>query len=113
VAQAPPAAPGKARTSGTSEARSTRKDAAAPISEEALADLMAAEKALARGDTEEALHLTRRSQRVQVTGTSFSLLTRTHCRQRDLSNARTAWERVPAWERTRVRSYCKQYDIEL
>ncbi|MCP3135900.1 serine/threonine-protein kinase [Pyxidicoccus xibeiensis] len=83
------------------------------IPEAALADLSAAEKALERGDLDEALHLVRRSQRVQVTGTSFSILTRAYCRQRDLSNARTSWERVPAWERVRVRGYCKQYDIAL
>ncbi|MFP2932669.1 hypothetical protein ACLESO_47480, partial [Pyxidicoccus sp. 3LG] len=85
----------------------------AGIPEAALVDLSAAEKALERGDTDDALHLARRSQRVQVTGTSFSILTRAHCRQRDLSNALTAWERVPSWERVRVRRYCKQYDIAL
>ncbi|WP_211194038.1 serine/threonine-protein kinase [Pyxidicoccus fallax] len=84
-----------------------------PIAEAALQDLKEGEKALARGDAAEALHLARRSQRVQVTGSSFSLLVRAHCLQRDLSNARTVWERVPAWERTRVRRYCKQYDIAL
>ncbi|WP_205519467.1 serine/threonine-protein kinase [Pyxidicoccus caerfyrddinensis] len=89
------------------------KGTSAPISEAALADLMAAERALARGDSDEALHLVRRSQRVQVTGTSYALLVRTYCLQKDLSNARTTWPRVPAWERTRVRQYCKQYDIAL
>jgi serine/threonine protein kinase len=92
---------------------SGRKGAAASIPPEALADLVAGEKALSRGDTDEAVHLARRSQRVQVTGTSFSLLTRAHCQQKDLANALTTWERVPAWERTKVRSYCKQYDIAL
>ncbi|MCY1017050.1 serine/threonine-protein kinase [Pyxidicoccus sp. MSG2] len=89
------------------------KNPSAPISEAALADLMAAERALARGDADEALHLVRRSQRVQVTGTSHALLVRAYCLQKDLSNARTTWPRVPAWERTRVRQYCKQYDIAL
>ncbi|MFP2908820.1 serine/threonine protein kinase, partial [Pyxidicoccus sp. 3LFB2] len=93
--------------------RTAPKGPSPAIPEAALADLMAAEKALSRGDVDEALHLARRSQRVQVTGTSFSLLTRAHCRQKDFSNARTAWERVPAWERNKVRSYCKQYEIDL
>jgi len=79
----------------------------------ALADLELAEQALERGDPAEALHLVRRSQRTQVTGASFALLTRVHCRQKDLSNARTVWLRVPAAERTQVRQYCKQYDIAL
>ncbi|MFY2562540.1 protein kinase domain-containing protein [Corallococcus terminator] len=83
------------------------------IQEGALADLELAEKALERGDPNEALHLVRRSQRTQVTGASFALLTRVHCRQKDLSNARTVWLRVPAAERTKVRQYCKQYDIAL
>jgi len=89
------------------------KGSTTTVSEAALVDLMAAERALTRGDVDEALHLARRSQRVQITGTSFSLLTRAHCRQKDLSNALTAWKRVPAWERTKVRLYCKQYDIAL
>ncbi|MCP3165086.1 serine/threonine-protein kinase [Myxococcus qinghaiensis] len=79
----------------------------------ALADLELAEQALERGDPAEALHLVRRSQRTQVTGASFALMTRVHCRQKDLSNARTVWLRVPATERTQVRQYCKQYDIAL
>nr|WP_240359079.1 serine/threonine-protein kinase [Pyxidicoccus trucidator] len=93
--------------------RPSPKGSSSAIPEAALADLVAAERALSRGDADEALHLVRRSQRVQVTGTSFSLLTRAHCRQKDLSNALTAWERVPAWERNKVRRYCKQYDISL
>jgi serine/threonine protein kinase len=103
-----PGAPVKARTPAQKA-----KGTSAPISEAALADLMAAERALARGDADEALHLVRRSQRVQVTGTSYALLVRTYCLQKDLANARTTWPRVPAWERTRVRQYCKQYDIAL
>ncbi|MBZ4415493.1 serine/threonine-protein kinase [Myxococcus sp. RHSTA-1-4] len=94
-------------------ATSTRKGSSTPIPKAVLEDLAAGEKALARGDAEEALHLARRSQRVQVTSSSFSLLVRAHCRQRDLSNARTVWESVPAWERTKVRRYCKQYEIAL
>lgn len=113
-------APGEMKPPETSEkapavnaAEKGPPDARAPIAEAALADLVAAERALARGDADEALHLVRRSQRVQVTGTSYALLVRAHCFQKDLSNARTAWARVPAWERTRVRQYCKQYDIAL
>jgi serine/threonine-protein kinase len=94
-------------------ARGSRPGASAAIPEAALADLKAGEKALARGDAAEALLLARRSQQVQETGSAFSLLARAHCRQKDLAGARATWERVPAWERTRVRRYCKQYDISL
>lgn len=76
-------------------------------------DLAAAEKALATANTQEAIHLIRRSQRVQVTGASFALLTRAYCRQGDLGNAKAQWGRVPTAERVRVKQYCRQYDIDL
>lgn len=110
----------KPRGNGTSPDDSARNPVGTPhpsgkesIQAGALADLELAEKALERGDPAEALHLVRRSQRTQVTGASFALLTRVHCRQKDLSNARTVWLRVPAAERAQVRQYCKQYDIAL
>ncbi|QSQ20404.1 protein kinase [Pyxidicoccus parkwayensis] len=110
-----PTVPSQPMATPTPENSTTKppSNARSPIDAAALADLVAAEKALARGDADETLHLVRRSQRVQVTGTSFSLLVRAHCLQKDLSNARTVWPRVPAWERTRVRQYCKQHDIAL
>ncbi len=76
-------------------------------------DLELAEQALDTGDVEEAIRLIRRSQRAQLSGASFALLTRAHCRDRDLSNARAQWMKVPASERPRVRQYCKQYEIPL
>jgi serine/threonine-protein kinase len=78
-----------------------------------LKDLAAAEKALARGDTAKALQLTRRSQETHVTGTSYSLLTRVHCRMKDFPSAKATWTQVPAWERNRVRRYCKQQGLAL
>ncbi|MCY1077332.1 serine/threonine protein kinase [Archangium lansingense] len=76
-------------------------------------DLQEAEQALAAGDATEALRLARRSQRTKITGGSYSLLTRAHCRQRDLANARAQWAKVPSAERNRVRLYCKPYEINL
>ncbi|MFE8605695.1 serine/threonine protein kinase [Archangium violaceum] len=76
-------------------------------------DLEEAERALAAGDTMEALRLARRSQRTKITGVSFSLLTRAYCRQGDLANSRAHWGRVPSVERNRVRQYCNPYDINL
>jgi serine/threonine-protein kinase len=78
-----------------------------------LQDLAAAERALKKGDTAKALQLTLRTHKTHVTGTSYSLLTRAHCRQKDFASARAAWAQVPSWELARVRRYCKQYGLEL
>ena len=76
-------------------------------------DLAAAEQSLAAQNASEALRHIRRSQRTQITGASFALLTRVYCQQRDLANARAQWTRVPATERPKVRQYCRQYEIDL
>ncbi|WP_225409147.1 serine/threonine-protein kinase [Stigmatella hybrida] len=75
------------------------------------ADLSAAEKALASGDTVEAIRLARKSLRTQPTGAAYALLTRAYCRQRDLSNAKAQWRNVPSAYQGKVRTYCKPYDI--
>ncbi|RKH55845.1 serine/threonine protein kinase [Corallococcus llansteffanensis] len=76
-------------------------------------DLAAAQRSLDAQNASEALRHIRRSQRTQITGASFALLTRVYCQQHDLANARAQWTRVPATERPRVRQYCRQYDIDL
>ncbi|WP_306817898.1 serine/threonine-protein kinase [Archangium lipolyticum] len=83
------------------------------IPEEVRKDLADAEEALGKNNAEEALRLARLSQRKKITGASYSVITRAHCRQSDLANARAQWAKVPAAERTRVRQYCKQYEINL
>jgi serine/threonine protein kinase len=83
------------------------------LSPEVEADLTSAERALAQGDAVEAIRLARHSQRVQVSGASFSVLTRAHCLQGDLSNARAQWANVPAPERRGVQRFCKTHGIEL
>ncbi|OJH39089.1 serine/threonine protein kinase [Cystobacter ferrugineus] len=72
-----------------------------------------AEKALKGNQADEAIRLARLSQRTKVTGASFSLLARAHCKQGDLANARAQWNRVPAAQRALVQKYCKQHDIEF
>jgi serine/threonine-protein kinase len=72
-----------------------------------------AEKALAANDATEAIRLVRLSQRTKITETGYSVLTRAHCLQNDLTNARAQWAKVPPAERARVRQYCKRHDIEL
>jgi serine/threonine protein kinase len=76
-------------------------------------DLAQAERALDANQAAEAILLARRSQRTQLTGAAYSLLTRAHCQQGDLANARAQWPRVPASQRTTVRKYCARHDIEL
>jgi serine/threonine-protein kinase len=90
-----------------------RQAPAEVLPEAARKDLELAEQALNRGEVGEAIRLGRRSQRIVLSGASYSLLTRAHCRDRDLSNARAQWGQVPASERSRVRQYCKLYEIPL
>ncbi|WP_043413873.1 serine/threonine-protein kinase [Archangium violaceum] len=91
----------------------SRQGSSEDVPEVVRKDLEEAERALAAGDTREALRLARRSQRTKITGGSFSLLTRAYCREGDLANARAQWGRVPSAERNRVRQYCNPYDINL
>jgi len=98
----------------TAQARPPERKAPAEVLPEAVRkNLELAEQALTRGEVEEAIRLIRRSQRVAISGASFALLTRAHCRERDLANARAQWAQVPASERSRVRQYCKQYEISF
>ncbi|MBJ6764069.1 protein kinase [Myxococcaceae bacterium JPH2] len=91
----------------------SRPATAERISEPVRQDLAAAEQALAADDIEGALRLIRMSQRKQVTGASYALIARVHCRQGDLANAKAQWSRIPASERPRVRQYCRRYHIDL
>jgi len=83
------------------------------IPEDVRSDLAAAERALASDQMEEALRIARRSQRKAVTGASYSVITRAHCQQGDLANARAQWSKVPSSERTKVRQFCKLKGIDL
>ncbi len=102
----PAPAPAPVRTSSRQAPRET-------VPEAVRVDLEAAERELVAGNASEAIRLARRSQRTQVTGASYSLLTRAYCLQRDLSNVNAQWRKVPASERSRVREYCRQYQVEL
>jgi serine/threonine-protein kinase len=76
-------------------------------------ELDEAEKALAANNAAEAIRLVRLSQRTKPTAAGYSVLTRAHCLQGDLANARAQWAKVAPAERTRVRQYCKRHDIEF
>jgi serine/threonine-protein kinase len=72
-----------------------------------------AERALKAGDPEKAIHVARSIYREPHAGAACSLLVRAYCHQRDLSNVRAHWSHVPKSDRTRVRQYCLQYEMEL
>lgn len=95
---------------------STRPEPSEKLSDEVRQLLTDAERALSRGDTAEAIRLARSSQRREpnvIPQASYSLLTRAFCRQKDLGNAKTQWPKVSGAEKSRVRKYCQQYDIEF
>jgi serine/threonine-protein kinase len=99
------------------ERKPVRQAASEPIPEAVRADLEAAARELAAGNVEEALRLSRSSQRTQVTGASFSLMIRAYCRQGNLEGAKAKWRegkaKLSARDRTEVTKFCEQYDIEF
>ncbi|MCP3105441.1 protein kinase [Myxococcus sp. K15C18031901] len=76
-------------------------------------DFAAADRALSKGDGEQALVLILRGQESSRSPGSFVLLTRAHCLRKDAAGAHEAWARVPASERARVRKFCQLHDISL
>ena len=125
---APPAppAPSEAMPSGpvaapapsvAPERKPVREATSEALPEAVRANLEAAELALAAGNVEEALRLSRSSQRTQVTSLSYSVMIRAFCRQGTLSLAKAKWRegraRLSSKERAEVRRFCNQYDIEL
>ena len=81
------------------------------IPEEVRRTLAEGERALASKQPTEAIRLASLSQRTQITGASFSLLTRAYCQRGDLSNARANLNSVPRDDKARVVQYCKRYEI--
>jgi serine/threonine-protein kinase len=76
-----------------------------------------AERALASGESKEAIRLAQLSQRTQRTAESFVVLIRAFCGQGDLANANAKWREgrglLSDEERKQVMRYCKKYDIDL
>ncbi len=99
------------------EHKPVRQAASEPIPEAVRADLEAAARELAAGNVEEALRLSRSSQRTQITSASFSLMIRAHCSQGNLEGANTKWREgkkvLSARDRAEVKRFCEQYDIEF
>jgi serine/threonine-protein kinase len=99
------------------ERKPVREATSEAIPEAVRADLDAAARELAAGNVEEALRLSRISQRTQVTSLSYSVMIRAFCRQGNLSLAKAKWReglvKLSSKERAEVRRFCKQYDIEF
>jgi serine/threonine-protein kinase len=114
---APPMPVAAPAPSVASERKPVRQASSEPIPEAVRADLEAAARELAAGHVEEALRLSRSSQRTQVTSASFSLMIRAHCSQRNLEGANTKWREgqkvLSARDLAEVKKFCKQYDIEF
>jgi serine/threonine protein kinase len=83
------------------------------IPEEVRKELEEAERALASGDLDRAIRIAQRTHSTRETEASFFLIGRAYCQRRDLSNARAQWRNLSSQGKTRLREYCKQYEVHL
>jgi serine/threonine-protein kinase len=83
------------------------------IPEEVRKLLEEGEQALAAGDPRAALRLASRSLAVKRTGAAYSLKARAYCQNKDLGGARAEWGKVSSAEKSKVRKFCQQHDIEF
>jgi len=114
---APPMPVAAPAPSIASERKPGHQAASEPIPEVVRADLEAAARELAAGNVEEALRLSRSSQRTQITSLSYSVMIRAYCRQGNLEGAKAKWRegqaKLSARDRAEVKKFCEQYDIEF
>jgi serine/threonine-protein kinase len=75
--------------------------------------LQEGESALEQGNPKEALRLALKSQRTKPTTAVHSLLARAYCRMKDLTNAPTAFKKVAASEKPRVKQYCIDNEVDF
>jgi hypothetical protein len=78
-----------------------------------IAELVEAEKALARGDYQTAIRLARRSLQERRTVFAYSVIARSYCGLRDLGNANAAMQNVKGRERVRVHRQCRKMGFPL
>ncbi|REG35836.1 serine/threonine-protein kinase [Archangium gephyra] len=103
----------------TANKPSVRPSTSEAVPEEVREVLQQAERALAAGDTREAIRLAQSSQRKTLTPASFSVLTRAYCRQGDLGGAKRALREgiqrkmLSVKERRQLIRFCADSDIEL
>jgi serine/threonine-protein kinase len=114
-APAQPIAPAAIEKSEKAE-RSDKKERAraeGPLPEDVRADLEAAERALAGGDTREAKRLAQHSLQGQRTSRAFAILTRAACMEHDLTNARAGLGNVAGPARAAVVKACAAAGLDL
>jgi serine/threonine-protein kinase len=83
------------------------------LPDEVKSDLDDADKKLAAGDVDGALHLARRTLTVHKSSRAFALITRAYCRAGDLGNAKANFSSVAASDRAAVVSACKKQEVDL
>jgi len=104
----PPANP--TPETGSSTARPGKTEAIPAALREELAE---AEKALKAGELDQAMSIARRTQQTQQTEAATYLIGRIYCQRKDLGNARAQWRSLSTQGKTKLRAYCKQYEINL
>jgi serine/threonine-protein kinase len=108
VAAAPDAGAPKPRVRPRDEDEEP-EDEPAPV----IAELVEAEKALARRDYQTAIRLARRSLTERRTVVAYSVIARGYCGLRDLGNANAALQKVSGRERIRVYRRCRAMGFPL
>jgi serine/threonine-protein kinase len=78
-----------------------------------IAELVEAEKALARGDYQTAIRLARKGLTLGKTGHAYSIIARAYCGLRDLGNAKAALQNIGGRERIRVYRRCRGMGFPL
>jgi serine/threonine-protein kinase len=86
-------------------------DAAEPPEVKSILD--EAEAALKSGDGAQARLIADRSLRIAKTSRAFAIITRAHCSEGDLGNAKATYSHVGAADRARVRKECSVHEIDL
>jgi eukaryotic-like serine/threonine-protein kinase len=86
-------------------------DAAEPPEVKSILD--EAEAALKSGNGAQARLMADRSLRISKTSRAFAIITRAHCSEGDLGNAKATYSHVGAADRARVRKECSAHDIDL
>ncbi len=86
-------------------------DAAEPPEVKSILD--EAEAALKSGNGAQARLIADRSLRIAKTSRAFAIITRAHCSEGDLGNAKATYSHVGAADRARVRKECSAHEIDL
>ncbi|RKH24954.1 hypothetical protein D7X75_30930, partial [Corallococcus sp. CA031C] len=75
--------------------------------------LAQARAALASGNVDEAVRKAQRSIKEESNLAAQLLLTELRCRQKDLGNARSEWEKLPRSQQRKAEKVCQKYEVDL